>query len=140
MVFGFATMRMQREVMHQSEDVDDAVLGDVVRALHWRRERFRVEPFLVTHEVVEKALLGELGLHHLHAHQIALRIEPDAVRAAGLSWTTYQAMMKHSEKPIGDEKLQKVAGDLDLTPYRDSRDFPTLERLTRSDTRLPSRR
>ena len=33
----------------------------------------RVDPFLLTHEIVEKALLDELRLHYLHAHQIAQR-------------------------------------------------------------------
>jgi len=42
--------------------------------------RFRVEPFLLTHEIVEKAL------HYLHAHQVAVRAERDAVKAAGVSW------------------------------------------------------
>jgi hypothetical protein len=29
----------------------------------------------MTHEIVEKALLDELRLHYLHAHQIAVRAE-----------------------------------------------------------------
>lgn len=103
------------------------------RTLHWKGRRFRLEPFLVTHEVVEKALLDELRLHYLHAHQIAVRIERDAVRSAGLSWTAYQAMMRTNEKPIEEEKLQRVPRDLDLTPYRDSEDFATLERLVRGE-------
>src|SRR5947209_4264096 len=41
---------------------------------HWMK-RVRVEPFLVTHEIVEKALIDELRLHYLHAHQIAVRTE-----------------------------------------------------------------
>jgi len=157
-------MNIQKEARHHSEEVDEAVLGDVVRALarrvavshdydipyiagysadggtiyidrhlprtiRWKGQTFRIEPFLVTHEVVEKALLDELGLHYLHAHQVALRTERDAVKAAGLSWGAYQRLMKRNEKPIEEEKLEKVPGDLDLTPYRDARDFPTLERL-----------
>jgi hypothetical protein len=54
----------------------------------------RVEPFLLIHEIVEKALLDELRLHYLHAHQIALRAERDAVKAAGVSWWAYQRFMK----------------------------------------------
>jgi excinuclease ABC subunit B len=42
-------------------------------------KKIRIEPFIVVHEKVEKALLDELGLHYLHAHQIALRMEREAV-------------------------------------------------------------
>jgi hypothetical protein len=50
----------------------------------------RVEPFLLTHEIVEKALLDELRLHYLHAHQIAMRAERDAVKRQASSWA-YQS-------------------------------------------------
>ena len=40
--------------------------------------------FLILHEEVEKTLIDQLGLHYLHAHQIATRAEEAAVRAAGI--------------------------------------------------------
>ena len=112
-------MDLQRELRHKSEDIDDLVLVDVVKALRrrvckithaydvpyiagysedgktvfidrhlprsfrWLLKTVRVEPFLLTHEIVEKALLDELRLHYLHAHQIAVRAERDAIKAAG---------------------------------------------------------
>jgi hypothetical protein len=93
----------------------------------------RVEPFLLTHEIVEKALLDELHLHYLHAHQIAVRAERDAVKAAGIPWWFYQRFMKRYEKPIEEEKLVKVPASLDLTPYRDEKDFSLLRRLVRKE-------
>src|ERR1700730_5752443 len=57
-------------------------------------KRIRVEPFLLTHELVEKALLDELRLHYLHAHQIALRAEKAAVESEGVSWRLYQSFIK----------------------------------------------
>src|SRR5437588_4248308 len=148
-------MKLDREVKHKSEDINDKVLLDVVKAIG-RRVRvinrssdipyvagyskdgstifidrhlprtlrslmrtFRVDPFIVTHEIVEKALLDELRLHYLHAHQIAMRAERDAVKAAGVSWSVYQRFMKKYEKPIEGEKLLHVPPHLDLTPYRD---------------------
>ena len=51
------------------------------RTFRWLMKTVRVEPFLLTHEIVEKALLDELRLHYLHAHQLALRAERDAVKA-----------------------------------------------------------
>jgi hypothetical protein len=79
------------------------------------------------------ALLDELRLHYLHAHQIAQRAERDAVKAAGVSWWAYQRFMKQHEKSIEQEKLIKVPAELDLTPYRDERDFALLRRLVQRE-------
>src|SRR5437764_7828037 len=158
-------MKLEREIRHKSEDIDDAVLLDVIKALRrrvqvvnreydipyiagysvdgrtvfidrhlprqfrWLMKRVRVEPFLLTHEIVEKALLDELRLHYLHAHQVAVRAERDAVKAAGVSWWAYQRFMKQHEKHIEEEKLVKVPATLDLRPYRDEKDFGLLQRL-----------
>jgi hypothetical protein len=160
-------MRLEREVRHKSEDIEDDVLLDAVRAIRrrvrmvnhdcdipyiagysvdgntvfidrhlprsfrWLLKTVRVEPFLLTHEIVEKALLDELRLHYLHAHQIAVRAERDAVKAAGVSWWAYEGFMKRHEKGIEEEKLIKVPASLDLTPYRDEHDFALLRRLVR---------
>src|SRR3954467_7162699 len=146
-------MKLQRELRHKSEDIDDLVLLDVVsalrrrvhkvshdfdvpyiagyskdaktiyidrhlpRSLSYQQKAIRVEPFLLMHEIIEKALLDELRLHYLHAHQIATRAERDAVKAAGISWDAYQSFMKKNEKPIEKERLVRVPHDLDLTPY-----------------------
>ena len=162
-------MKLEREVRHKSEDIDDDVLLDALRAIHrrvrvinrdydipyiagysvdghtvfidrhlprtfrWLMRTVRVEPFLLTHEIVEKALLDELRLHYLHAHQIAVRAERDAVRAAGISWWAYQRFMKQHEKQIEEEKLIKVPAALDLTPYRDEKDFGLLQKLVRRE-------
>jgi hypothetical protein len=159
-------MKLDREVRHQSEDIDDHVLLDAVKAIRrrvrtvnrdydipyiagysvdahtvfidrhlprtfrWLGKAIRVEPFLVTHEIVEKTLLDELRLHYLHAHQIA---ERDAVKATGISWRAYQGFMKRYEKPIEQEKLVKVPESLDVTPYRDEKDFALLQRLVRRE-------
>jgi hypothetical protein len=103
------------------------------RTFRWLLKTVRVEPFLLTHEIVEKALLDELRLHYLHAHQIAVRAERDAVKAAGIPWWVYQGFMKRHEKPIEEEKLLKVPASLDLTPYGDEKDFALLRRLVRKE-------
>jgi hypothetical protein len=72
-------------------------------------------------------------LHYLHAHQIALRAERDAVKAAGVPWWVYQAFMKRHERPIPEETLIRVPENLDLTPYRDEKDFGLLRRLVRKE-------
>lgn len=101
------------------------------KSFRWITKRVRVDPFLLVHEIVEKALLDELRLHYLHAHQIAVRAERDAVKAAGISWWVYQGFMKRYEKPIEEEKLVRVPAQLDLTPYQDEKDFALLRRLVR---------
>src|SRR5258705_4776363 len=103
------------------------------RTFKWLLKTVRVEPFIVTHEIVEKALLDELRLHYLHAHQIAIRAEHDAVTAAGVPWWAYQRFMKKHEKEISEEHIKKVPGTLDLRPYRDEKDFPILQRLVRKE-------
>jgi hypothetical protein len=85
--------------------------------------------YLILHEEVEKTLIDQLGLHYLHAHQIASRAEQAAVRAAGVRWRDYDRFMQRYVKRIGDERLSKVPADLDLKPYRDEHDFDLLRRM-----------
>jgi len=91
--------------------------------------------FLVVHEVVEKALLDGLRLHYLHAHQIALRTEQAAVRAAGVGWHDYNAFTTANEKSIVAELLKRVPPDLDLTPYSDEEEFGLLKALVAAERR-----
>jgi len=88
--------------------------------------------FLILHEEVEKTLIDQLGLHYLHAHQIATRAEEAAVRAAGVEWRAYDRFMQKHVKSIGDERLKKVPKDLDLRPYRDEHDDDLLRRMLAS--------
>jgi hypothetical protein len=88
--------------------------------------------FVALHEIVEKALLDQLRLHYLHAHQIALRTEQAAVRAAGISWRDYDRFTKKNSKKIEEETPTKVPASLDLTPYIDEEDFDTLRDLVRA--------
>jgi hypothetical protein len=85
--------------------------------------------YLILHEEVEKTLIDQLGLHYLHAHQIATRAEQAAVRAAGIRWRDYDRFMQKYVKTIGDERLTKVPADLDLKPYRDEHDHDLVRRM-----------
>ena len=88
--------------------------------------------FLILHEEIEKTLIDRLGLHYLHAHQIALRAEEAAVRAAGIPWRDYDRFMQKYVKEFGDERLKRVPGDLDTKPYRDEHDLDLLQRMEAS--------
>jgi hypothetical protein len=94
-----------------------------------RGRRVLTDRFLLTHEIVEKALLDQLRPHYLHAHQVALRIEQAAVRAAGVEWRDYNRFTKENEKEIGSERLRRAPRELDLTPYRDEEDFAQLQAI-----------
>jgi hypothetical protein len=99
------------------------------RAMKFRGKEIDTDRFLILHEEVEKTLIDQLGLHYLHAHQIATRAEEAAIRAAGLKWRDYDRFMQKYVKHIGDERLIKVPGDLDLKPYRDEHDYDVLQRM-----------
>jgi hypothetical protein len=71
------------------------------KSFHHHERRIDTDRFLILHEVIEKALLDELGLHYLHAHQIALRSERAAVEAAGVPWKAYNDYTQEHTKQIG---------------------------------------
>ncbi len=102
------------------------------RFFKFRGRRIDTDRFLVLHEEVEKTLIDQLGLHYLHAHQIATRAEQAAVRAAGVNWRDYDRFMQKYVKRIGDERLTKVPDDLDTKPYRDEHDDDLLRRMLAS--------
>jgi hypothetical protein len=102
------------------------------RAFKFHGRSIETDRFLILHEEVEKTLIDQLGLHYLHAHQIATRAEQAAVRAAGITWRDYDRFMQKYVKTIGDERLTKVPGDLDLKPYRDEHDDDLLRRMLAS--------
>ncbi len=99
------------------------------RFFKFRGRKIDTDRFLILHEEVEKTLIDQLGLHYLHAHQIATRAEQAAVRAVGVTWHDYDRFMQKYVKRIGDERLTKVPDDLDTKPYRDEHDDDLLQRM-----------
>ena len=99
------------------------------RTFKYRGREIPVDRYLILHEEVEKTLIDQLGLHYLHAHQIATRAEQAAVRADRIDWRDYDRFMQRYVKRIGDERLTKVPDDLDLKPYRDEHDFDLIKRM-----------
>ena len=99
------------------------------KSFTFRGHTIEVDRFLILHEEVEKTLIDQLGLHYLHAHQIATRAEEAAVNAQRVTWKAYDRFMQKYVKAIGDERLQKVPSDLDLKPYRDYHDYELMQRM-----------
>jgi hypothetical protein len=102
----------------------------------FRGRTIEVDRFLILHEEVEKTLIDQLGLHYLHAHQIATRAEEAAVHAQKITWEAYDRFMQKYVKAIGDEHLTKVPVDLDLKPYRDYHDYDLLRQMEKHIERL----
>jgi hypothetical protein len=99
------------------------------KSFTFRGRTIEVDRFLILHEEVEKTLIDQLGLHYLHAHQIATRAEEAAVHAQRITWQAYDRFMQKYVKKIGDERLSKVPADLDLKPYRDYHDYDLLRQM-----------
>jgi hypothetical protein len=95
----------------------------------YRGRKVETDRYLILHEEVEKTLIDQLGLHYLHAHQIATRAEQAAVRAGQIEWRAYDKFMQQNVKKIGDERLTKVPADLDFKPYRDEHDDDLVQRM-----------
>jgi hypothetical protein len=95
----------------------------------YKGRTIEVDRYLLLHEEVEKTLIDQLDLHYQHAHQIATRAEEAAVRADGVSWRAYDRFMQQYVKQMGDERLTKLPGDLDLKPYRDEHDYDLMRRM-----------
>ncbi len=102
------------------------------QSFKYRGRAIDTDRFLILHEEVEKTLIDQLGLHYLHAHQIATRAEQAAVRAAGVTWRDYDRFMQKYVKRMGDERLTRVPDDLDTKPYRDEHDDDLLRRMLKS--------
>ena len=105
------------------------------KSFRYRGRDIEVDRYLILHEEVEKTLIDQLDLHYLHAHQIATRAEEAAVHADRVAWRAYDRFMQKYVKSIGDERLKKIPGDLDLKPYRDYHDYDLLQRMERALTR-----
>jgi len=91
-----------------------------------------VDKFLILHEATEKAMIDCWGLHYQHAHQIALRAEEAAVRAAGIEWRDYDRFMQQWIKRADSDKITRVPSNLDLTPYIDENDGELIKAMQRA--------
>ena len=108
---------------------------EMPREFIYRGKKVNPTSFLVIHEVVEKILIDELKLKsesYLPTHQIAQRLEMAAVLASGISWKAYQHEFMGQEILRSEDSsraLVKIPVDLDLTPYRDSKDFELIRKM-----------
>jgi hypothetical protein len=95
----------------------------------YRGRHVNVTRYLVVHELVEKTLIDRLGLHYLHAHQVAERAEESAVDADGISVPFYDRFMDKWITVVGRRKSYNCPHDLDLTPYHET-DPKMIDKMT----------
>lgn len=88
-----------------------------------------IDRFLIIHEAVEKSIIDTWKLDYKMAHQMALRIEEAAVKAAGLDWKEYDSFMQKWIKKADSKEIKKVPANLDLTPYEDEKDLSLIKKM-----------
>src|SRR5579884_1714510 len=65
--------------------------------------RVSPDPFIIVHEAIERVVGDALKLKYQHAHQIAMRVEEAAVRAAGVSWHDYNRFLRKYEQIVAED-------------------------------------
>ena len=95
-----------------------------------------IEPFLIVHEHTEKTLIDLFGLDYQEAHKLATYMEDNAVKKSGkLDDHQYESHYSKFIKPISREALKRVPKDLDLTPYKDEKDYKVLKAIVTQQDR-----
>lgn len=95
-------------------------------------KRMYIDRYLILHEATEKGLMRAYGLRYQHAHQIALRIESELVRADGFVWQDYDRQLKPFIKVAEEDVVDNLPPDLDLTPYEDTADWDLVSKMQKA--------
>jgi hypothetical protein len=100
---------------------------DCARYIEKDGKKFDMFPALVVHEYTEKSLMSKIDMPYELAHQIALRIERQAVGEEW--WDDYNDVMeKYIAQALTDE-MTELPPDLDLVPYKEMGDYAKLEEM-----------
>jgi hypothetical protein len=76
-----------------------------------------IHHLLNLHERTEKAIMDAFKTSYQSAHQIACRVEREAIRALGLTWSEYNGFYKPLIDSTAAKKITAVSERLDLRPY-----------------------
>lgn len=91
-----------------------------------------IVPYLLMHEMIEKALIDLYKLHYQEAHKIAFVLEKNMVEEHKINFKRYQKFFVPYIKKIGNERLTNVPKDLDLTPYMDNQNFKQIQNIKKA--------
>jgi hypothetical protein len=100
--------------------------------LTFNNKNVSIYNFLILHESVEKALIDELGLSYISAHEIAEDTEEDAVEAFGIPLKQYNRFMRQYIKKSDNENIERIPKNLDMTPYIDENDTKLIEKMKKA--------
>lgn len=92
-------------------------------------KRVNILPFLITHERVEKGLLDTFDVSYDEAHNAATVEEHKKLEKMNISPRAYERALDPYIKADYYEKILRCPADLDLKPYRDSRDLKLIARM-----------
>lgn len=105
----------------------------IPKFLIYKKKRFNIHQFLILHEVIEKALSKHLGKSFYKlAHEIASRAEYATILGEKISYYYYVSFLQEKLVEIRQEHNYCLPHDLDLKPYRDSKNKILLERMKAS--------
>lgn len=86
-------------------------------------------PVILMHEKTEKALIDYYDLKYQAAHHLATYTEHMLAKKLGIDWIEYSKYCTRYAKILSHEHIKKVPADLDLTPYRDEKDYHLFDKL-----------
>lgn len=90
----------------------------------------KVDDYLILHEGIESALLHTYAkINYPFAHEVSLRAEQDAVKAAGIDEKQYNGFMDQWIKKVRSKPKFNCPPDLDLTPYKDSKENEMMAKM-----------
>lgn len=92
-------------------------------------KKYDLKKYVLVHEAIEESVRQYLKLEYLLAHQIALRVEQQAVLADGLSWNAYNEALNKYIKEDAFKNIKVCPRDLDLAPYEDEKDYHLIEKI-----------
>jgi hypothetical protein len=96
-----------------------------------RRRNVDLAPFVLRHEIVEKALRLAKGMSYDRAHAYATCAEHQDVTAAGLDWDAYKSVMRKITSQNEHERPKGMPKGYDYGPLRASRDVKALRGVRR---------
>lgn len=76
-----------------------------------------IEPYLVLHEIAEKALVDFFGMDYEDAHSWATKVERNRAEEDGIDWDEYSRIFSSQLERTKSKKNKVLPPDLDMTPY-----------------------
>jgi hypothetical protein len=124
------TVNTSYDVPYLAGYSEDGKIIYIDQHLPLRMGKIDILPYLLEHEHSEKVLEDVAQLPYEQAHAIATMLEHQLIEKDGhLTPKEYEAHIRGRLKTIEHERLTKLPPDLDLKPYKASKDYALLKRM-----------